>query len=86
MIVNPEQLQAIILDKQKHDYSNETFKFNDKSVETVSSVKLLDIQLDAKLNYSHHVRNICKFSDQLSALIKLNNFSCFESKRVLIKS
>ena len=26
MIVNPEKFQAIILDKQKHDYSNETIE------------------------------------------------------------
>ena len=41
MIVNPENFQAIILDKQKHDYSNETIEFNNKTVETVSSVRLL---------------------------------------------
>ena len=32
MIVNPEKFQAIILDKQKHDYSNETIKFDEKTV------------------------------------------------------
>ena len=40
MIVNPEKFQAIILDKQKHDYSNETIKFDNKTVETVSSFRL----------------------------------------------
>ena len=58
MIVNPEQFQAIILGKQKLDYSKQTIKFNDKSVETVSSVRHLGIQLDAKLNYSLHVSDI----------------------------
>ena len=87
MIVNPEKFQAIILDKQKHDYSNETIKFDNKTVETVSSVRLLGIQLDDKLNFSLHVSNICKSAaNQLSALIRLNNFLCFEGKRVLINS
>ena len=86
LILNPKQFQATILDKQKDDYSNETITFNDKSVETVSSVRLVGIQLDAKLNYRLHVSNICKFPDQLSALIRLDNFLCFESKRVLINS
>ena len=36
MIVNPEKFQAIILDKQKHDYSNETIKFDNKIVGAVS--------------------------------------------------
>ena len=80
MIVNTEQFQAIILDKQRHDYSNETIKFNNKSVETVSSVRLLGIQLDAKPNYSLHVGNICKFSHQLSALIRHFYVLCFQSK------
>ena len=87
MIVNPEKFQAIILDKQKHDYSNETFKFDNKTVENVSSLRLLGIQLDDKLNFSLHVSNICKSAaNQLSALIRLNNFLCFEGKRVLINS
>ena len=69
MIVNPEKFQEIILDKHKHDYSNETTKFDNKTIETVSSVRLLD----DKLNFSLHVSNICKFpANQLSALINLN--------------
>ena len=50
-IVNPEKYQAIILDKQKHDYSNETIKFDNKTVETVSYVMLLGIHLNDKLNF-----------------------------------
>ena len=66
MIVNPEKFQAIILDKEKHDYSNETIKFSYKTVETVSSVKLLGIQLDDKPNFSLHVSNICKSATNLT--------------------
>ena len=43
IIVNPEKFQAIILDKQKHDYSNETIEFDNKTIETVSSVRLLGV-------------------------------------------
>ena len=74
MIVNPEKFQAIILDKQKHNYSNETIKFNNKIFETVSSVRLLCIGLYDKLNFSLHVSTICKSAaSQLSALIRLNS-------------
>ena len=62
-------------------------RLSNKTVETVSSVRLLGIQLDDKLNFSLHVRNICKSAaNHLSALIRLNNFLCFEGKRVLINS
>ena len=82
MIVNPEKFQTIILDKQKHYYSNETIKFDNKTIETVSSVRLLHVQLDDKLNFSLHVSNICRSAaKQLSTLIKLNNFLCFEGKK-----
>ena len=60
MIVNPEKFQAFILDKQKHDYSNETIKFDNKAVETVPSVTFLGIQLDDKLNFNLYVSNIYK--------------------------
>ena len=43
--------------------------------------------LDDKLNFSLYVNNICKSAaNQLSALIRLNKFFCFEGKRVLINS
>ena len=51
MKVNREKFQAIILNRQKHDYSNETIKFDNKTVEAVSSVRLLGIQIDGKLNF-----------------------------------
>ena len=58
-----------------------------KPVETVSSVRLLGIQLDDKLNFGLHFSNICKSAaNQLSALITINNFSFVEGKRVLINS
>ena len=58
MIVNPEKFQAIILDKQKYDYSNETVKFDNITIETLSSVRLIGVQLDNKLNLS----SCCKSS------------------------
>ena len=39
-IVIPEKFQTITLDKQKHDYSNETIEFDNKTIETVSSIRL----------------------------------------------
>ena len=39
MVVNPEKSQAIILDKQKHDYANEIIKFDNKKIDFESFVK-----------------------------------------------
>ena len=87
MIVNPGKFQAIILDKQKHDYSSETIEFDYKIIEAVVSVRLLGVQLNDKLKFSLYVSNICKSAaNQLSALIRLNNVLCFEGKILLIYS
>ena len=51
------------------------------------SGSFLGTQLDNKLNFSIYVSNICKSAaNQLSVLTRLNNFLCFEGKRVLINS
>ena len=53
----------------------------------MSFVRLPAIQLDDKLNFSFYFSNICKSAaNQLSALIRLNNFLYLEGKRVLINS
>ena len=50
----------------------------------MSSVRLLGVQLDDKLDFSLHVSNTCKSA--ANQLIRLNNFLCFERKSVLINS
>ena len=43
-----------------------------KEIKAVSKVKLLGIEIDDKLNFNHHVHNICKSaSNQLNAFIRL---------------
>ena len=40
-----------------------------------SSVKLLDIETDNKLNFEKHISNICKnVSNQLNVICKLQTF------------
>ena len=53
----------------------------------VSSVELLGIQIDDKLNFNLHVSNICRSAaNQLNALIRLKRFLGFKEKRILINS
>ena len=40
-----------------------------------SSVKLLDIEIDNKLNFEKHISNICrKTSNQLNAICRMETF------------
>lgn len=76
--VNPEKFLANIFNKTKRNMTNDTIKFDIKTIEAASSVRLLGVQLDGKLNFSFHVGDICKCSaNQLSALVKLNNLFMF---------
>ena len=53
----------------------------------MSSVELLGIQVDDKLNLNLHVSNICRSAaNQLNALIRLKRFLGFKEKRIPINS
>ena len=56
-------------------------------MKVVSSVKLLGLKLDDKLNFNLHVSNICKSAgNQLIELIRLKKLMNFEENKILIKS
>ena len=85
MIVNPENVQVIMIDKKKGDQTNENVVIDNKQIKTAPSVELLGIQLDDKLKFSPHISNICKSAaNQSNALIRLQKFLSFEEKDVLI--
>ena len=62
-------LQVLIFDKHKGNHTNRTININQKEIKTVAKVKLLGIEIDDKLNFNHHINNICKSaSNQLNTL------------------
>ena len=70
MVVNPDKLQAIILDKRKSDQTNERTTVDNQKIKVASSVKRLGLQLDDKLNFNLHISNINKpAAKQLSPLV-----------------
>ena len=80
MVVNPDKFQAIISDKRKRDHTDEHITVDNQQIKVVSSVKLLGLQLDDKLNFNLHISN------QLNALIRLKKFTNFEEKKILMNS
>ena len=87
MMVNPDKFQVIIIDKKKGDHTNENEIIDNKQIKTVTSVELLGIQLDDKLNFNPHISNICKSAaNQVNSLIRLQKFLSFEEKKILINS
>ena len=87
MIVNPDKFQAIVLNKKHSDLINTNFQVDNQVIKSVSSVELLGIQIDGKLNFNLHISKICKYAiNQLNVLISLKQFLSFHAKEVLINS
>ena len=87
MIVNADKFQAIVLNKKRSDLANTNFHVDNQVIKSVSSVELLGIQIDEKLNFNLHISKICKSAaNQLNALIRLKQFLSFHAKEVLINS
>ena len=53
MIFNAGKFQLIVIYKKRQDHIKETFDIGDKVVKASPSVKLLGVQIDDKLNFSH---------------------------------
>ena len=93
MILNPGKFQARIFDKRKRNHTNQLINIYQKEINAVSKVKLLGIDIDVKLKYNHHIKNICKsVSNQLNVskhllrfeerkmlgnTFAMSNFSCY---------
>ena len=74
-----------LLDKRNSDHTNQRIAVDNNQV--VSSVELLGIQIDDKLNLNLHISNICRPSaNQLNAIITLKQFLGFKEKEILKNS
>lgn len=70
--MNLDKLEIIILHKRKKDPTNKSMTIDNQSIKVVSSLKLLDLQFEDKLNCNLHISNVCKSAaNQLNVLIRL---------------
>ena len=87
MIMNLGKFHAIIFDKHKGNHTNRTININQKEIKAVAKVKLLGIEIHDKLNFNHHINNICKSaSNQLNALTRLKHLLGFKERKVLVNT
>ena len=69
MIVNPHKFQVVPLDKGGLDNTNIELKIGNEKIKLTSSVKLLGVHSDDKLNFNHHINKLFKSAgNQLNAL------------------
>ena len=87
MIVNPDKFQVILLDKRGSDNTNIELKIGTEKIKSTSSVKLLGVHIDDKLNFNHHINKLCKSAgNQLNALTRLKSFLGLKERAVLVNS
>ena len=87
MVMSPDKFEAILLDKQKSDLTNERINVDNEQVKVASSVNLLGLQIDNKLNFNLHISNIYgSAANHLNTLMRLKNSINFEQKKTLINS
>ena len=87
MIVNPDKFQLILPDKRGFDNTNIEVKIVNEKIKSTSSVKLLGVHIDDKLNFNHYINKVWKFAgNQLNALTRLKSFLSLKERVVLINS
>ena len=59
MIVNPGKFQGAIIDKKKRNHTAEYISIDQENIKTSSSVKLLGVHIDDKLNFNLHATKTC---------------------------
>ena len=80
MKVNPDKFQFIILGNT----GSHILKIGDITIKSASSVRLLGITIDSKLNYKEHINNIIKKSyHKLYVLRKLKKFLTLEKVKIV---
>ena len=70
LFVNRNKFQAILLDKQNTDYTATKLTAGSEEIQVVSSVDVIGVTIDYKLNFDLHIDRICKSaskSNQLNA-------------------
>ena len=60
MLVNPDKFQAILLDKQKLDYTGTKLTVGSEEIQVVYSVDVLDVTIGTKHSRMDEVKNFWK--------------------------
>ena len=85
MQANPEKFQLIIFDKERQ---SRTLQLNHNvTIQSVSNVKLLGVNIDVELNINHHIALLYnKAGRQINALSRLSNVLNVDTKILILQS
>ena len=85
MQANPEKFQFIIFDKERQP---RTLQLNHNvTIQSVSNVKLLGVNIDVELNFNRHIALLCnKAGRQINAVSRLLNVLNVDTKILILQS
>ena len=87
MIVNPEKLQAIIIDRKNQKNNPQKLTIDEKVITSSENVALLGLKVDSKLNFDEHISKLCnKSAGQLNTLCRIRHLIGLEERKILINS
>ena len=70
LILNPGKSHYMCLGKIIDD--NEVLNFNDLTIKSSTAVEILDIKIDNNLNFTNHIKSICRKAGQnIIALLRI---------------
>ena len=86
MLANPSKFQTIFLTKNK-DHIQLNLQIDNQTIESKKSVQLLGIEIDDKLKFESHVKDLCrKAAGQLNSLYRFKKYLPSFSKKLAITS
>ena len=84
MILNPEKSNYMCLGKHLDD--NDVLNFNNLIIKSSKEVQILGIKIDKNLNFSNHIKSICRKAGQkLSTLVRISSSLNMKQKKLLYK-
>ena len=87
MVANPDKFQAIFLAPSRSEKLSDSIHIRDAVIQSESSVNILGIDIDEKLNFTAHINKICrKAGRQVNVLRRLAPLLDIESKLAIFKA
>ena len=60
--------------QNKREITNPTMNIQDSEIESTEKLNLLGVTIDSKLNFNHHISNVCKKASQrIGVFMRLKN-------------
>ena len=73
--------------QNKREITNPTMSIQGSEIESTGKLNLLGVTIDSKLNFNHHINNVCKKASQrIGVLMRLKNLIPTEAKLQLCKA